>query len=38
MFKKIMEPAIERLFECAKWKMANLQAEYTVDLLDFFKE
>lgn len=38
MFKTIMEPAIERLFECARWKMANLQAEYTVDLLDFFKE
>jgi DNA polymerase elongation subunit (family B) len=38
MFMKIMEPAIERLFECAHWKMVNLRAEYTVDLLDFFKE
>ncbi len=38
MFETIMEPAIMRLFECAHWKMANLQAEYTIDLLDFFKE
>ena len=38
MFKTIIEPAITRLFECAHWKMADLQAEYTVDLLDFFKE
>lgn len=37
MFKKLLEPAIKRLFLCAKWKMSNLQAEYTVDLLDFFK-
>jgi len=38
MFKKILEPAVERLFEAARWKMVDLQAEYTVDLLDFFKE
>ncbi len=38
MFKTIIVPAIERLFECASWKMVDLQAEYTVDLLDFFKE
>jgi len=38
MFMKIIEPAIERLFECAHWKMVNMRAEYTVDLLDFFKE
>ena len=38
MFKTIIEPAIQRLFECALWKMVDLQAEYTVDLLDFFKE
>ncbi len=38
MFKKILEPAITRLFECAKWRMADMQAEYTVDLLDLFKE
>ena len=37
MFKKIMEPAIERLFECAKWKLVDFQSEYTVDLLDFLK-
>jgi hypothetical protein len=37
MFKKILEPAITRLFECAKWRMADMQAEYTVDLLDLFK-
>ncbi|MDD4110001.1 MAG: DNA polymerase domain-containing protein [Clostridia bacterium] len=37
MFKKILEPAITRLFECAQWKMADLQAEYTIDLLDLFK-
>jgi DNA polymerase elongation subunit (family B) len=38
MFKTIVTPAIERLFECTHWKMVDLQAEYTVDLLDFFKE
>lgn len=37
MFKTIIEPAIQRLFECTGWKMVNLQAEYTIDLLDFFK-
>lgn len=36
MFKKIMQPAIERLFECAHWKFVDLQSEYTVDLLDLF--
>jgi DNA polymerase elongation subunit (family B) len=38
MFKKLLEPAIKRLFECAHWRMADMQAEYTVDLLDLFKE
>lgn len=38
MFKTIIEPAVTRLFNCASWKMIDLQAEYTVDLLDFFKE
>ena len=38
MFKKLLEPAITRLFECAKWKMTDLHAEYTVDLFDLFKE
>lgn len=37
MFKKALEPAIERLFECAGWRMVDLQSEYTVDLLDLFK-
>lgn len=37
MFKTIMEPAIMRLFKCTNWKMVNLQSEYAVDLLDFFK-
>lgn len=36
MFEKIMLPAIERLFECAHWRFVDLQAEYTVDLLDLF--
>jgi len=37
MFKKLLEPAIQRLFISAKWKMTNLQAEHTVDLLELFK-
>ncbi len=36
MFQKIIQPAIERLFECANWKFINLNAEYAVDLFDFF--
>lgn len=37
MFSTIMVPAIERLFECARWKFIDLQSEYVVDLLEFFK-
>jgi len=37
MFQKIVQPAIMRLFECAKWKPVDFQNEYTIDLLDFLK-
>lgn len=36
MFEKIVKPAIERLFECAKWEMVDLQMEYSTNLLDLF--
>lgn len=37
MFKKILEPPVKRLFTCAGWRMVDMRAEYTVDLLDLFK-
>jgi DNA polymerase elongation subunit (family B) len=38
MFEKLVTPAIERLYECVKWRVLNLKNEFACDMFELFKE
>lgn len=38
MFEKLITPAVERLYECVKWRRLDLKNEFACDIFELFKE